>query len=365
MVAVSPATTVHMGRLVRSRPIEVSAEVHGLADGAYDPPSGTLWVLDRSRPAVVVIDAAGKELRQWGRKGSGPGDLFVMPLVRPGHNVALVGDAVLVVDMYRLSQFTREGRFRDLIQLSGNPMALQPGVSLAPLSDSTVLLAVAQSRLTGDTSFAARATVRFYLVHLAEPKLRIDSLSYVLTSKEWYNGGYNHSGIPFYSKFGFEMGETWAVSNGELYAASYGGFGLCRMDPSTGIVNSAMQVAATPRRTSYAERLAVHAMYPGIDETNPDGTNWGRELDDHWPSTAPWYMHVVAGSRLIAASRSIGLTEDGVDLFTGTSYLGTITTPSGWLHTVITIAGDSLLRVEQDTTTDAYSLAWYHFARAH
>jgi hypothetical protein len=218
--------------------------------------------------------------------------------------------------------------------------------------------------MTADTSIAGRATTRFYLLHLAAPKLRIDTLPYFLTSREWYNGGYNRSGIPFYSKFGFEMGETWAVSHGQLLALSFSAFGICKIDPSARMVISAMNIRAGRRRTTDAERLAVHEMFPGIDGQNPDGTNWGQELDDHWPSTTPWYMHMVAGDRLIAASRSISIKEDAVDLFDGDSYLGTVTTAHGWLHQIVAVAGDSLLWAEPDTTMGAQSLTWFRMRPA-
>lgn len=287
----------------------------------------------------------------------------MLPWVRSGREVALLGGQVLVLDQYRLSLFTRQGRFRDILSIAANPVGMQPGVSILAATDTTVLLGVLQSRMTKDTSTEARATIRFYRVGVTGTRLRIDTLGYSLASKERINGGYNRVGVPLYNKFGFQMGETWSIAGGELLALSFRGFGVCRIDPDDGSVLSAIRVSGDPRPTSSAERLQVHKDFPGIDEVMPDGMNWGKELDEHWPATAPWYMHIIAGGRRVATSRSISVAEDQVDLFDDTAYVGSFPVRQGWLRSVVAVAGDSLLRVETDTTTETFELVWYRAAR--
>jgi hypothetical protein len=349
-----------MGALERGQSIRVTSETGNLLRGEYDKKGQELWILDPSGPSVVAIDQTGHEAARFGRRGSGPGDLFVLPWYRPGHNLALVGDRVLVLDAYRLSQFTEGGRFVNVTAAAGTPTSLLPGASLMAMSDTAAILGVFQSRMSPDTAFATRASIRFFSVHPSDREVRIDTIPLSLVSKEWYAGGSNRSGTPFYNSFVFQIGETWAVSRGRLLALSFSSFGFCRVDPVRQAVEGAVRIEGTPRSTSNAERLAVHENFPGIDEKLPTGVTWGKELDDHWPSTAPWYMQIVAGDRYIAASRSVSLTGDRVDLFSGTSYVGSFPTPPGWLLQVTGISGDSLLRVEQDSVTDAYSLSWYH-----
>ena len=327
--------------------------------GGYDLGTGRYLMIDPSGPAVVAIDNYGSERVRWGQKGSGPGDLFILPWYRPGHSVAALGDELLIFDMYRLSQFDREGHFRDLVKIADNPSALLPGASIVTLTDSTALLGVVQSRISTDTSFESRIATRFYQVHSAAPTLRSDTLPYTLASSSRYAGGFKPGGFKFYDAFTFEMGETWTVSRGGLFAVSFAEFGICRLDPLSGIVQGVARVGVERRRTTNAERIALHEQSPGMDETNPDGSNFGAEMDAHWPATTPWYMALVGGDSLVAASRSVTRTEDQVDFFDGPSYLGSVSVRRGWFLSVLAITGDSLLRLERDTATDEFAMAWY------
>lgn len=351
---------VRLGALAQGQSTPVLTDAVNLRRGGYTPGSGELWVLDPAGPSVVAISAQGREQARFGRSGSGPGDLFVRPWYRPGYNVAVLRDRILVFDAYRLSQFKKDGEFVSVVAYPGSPMGLLPGASLVALSDSTALLGVLQSRMTSDTDFAARTTTRFFVVEPGHRDLELDPLPITLASREWYAGGLNEARVPYYSSFVFQMGETWAVSGGDLFALSFRAFGVCQLDPTRRAVESAVRVAGEPRATTDAERRAVHEKFPGIDDRLPSGVTWGQELDDHWPATAPWYMQIVAGERMIAASRSTSLTEDRIDLFDRTSYLGSFTTSPGWMLQVTAIAGDSLLRVEQDSVSGDHSLTWYH-----
>lgn len=359
-VAALPALRTHNGQFRKVGEIPLSDMLLRPQTGMLDAATGRVWELDRATPGVVGVSLVGEAPVRWGRRGSGPGDIATMPISRVGRSIAPMGSKVLVVDAYRLQLFDTDGRPRALVALSGNPLALSPGLSVRRLTDTSALLGIVQSRLERDTSFLARTTNRFLLVRLVGDSLEVDSLSLTLASRFRYAGGLNRTGQPLYNLFVMaQMGETWGVSGGALTALSFSGYGVCTIDPATGAASGLYRLDLARRPTTDAERIAAHERFPGIDDKLPSGESWGEEMDGAWPSHVPWYLHLVTGDDILAAARSVSPTQEAVDLVRKGQYVGSAITDTRWLLNVIAIEGDSLLRLEEGDSDKDPTLAWY------
>jgi len=74
---------------------------------AIDQDSGRIYLTDTLRHAVEVIDAGGRPLERWGKRGEGPGE-FNFPT-----DIALARDRVFVLDAmnFRVQVFDRKGAY--------------------------------------------------------------------------------------------------------------------------------------------------------------------------------------------------------------------------------------------------------------
>ena len=74
---------------------------------AIDGASGEIYLTETLRHKVLVLDRQGRVLREWGKRGEGPGE-FNFPVA-----VAVHSDRVFVLDAmnFRVQVFTRQGRF--------------------------------------------------------------------------------------------------------------------------------------------------------------------------------------------------------------------------------------------------------------
>jgi len=74
---------------------------------AIDRASGEIYVTETLRHKVVVVDRQGDVIREWGKRGEGPGE-FNYPV-----SVAVHAERVFVLDSmnFRVQVFTRQGRF--------------------------------------------------------------------------------------------------------------------------------------------------------------------------------------------------------------------------------------------------------------
>ncbi len=74
---------------------------------AIDRESGRIYLTDTLRHAVEVLDAQGRPLERWGKRGEGPGE-FNFPT-----DIALAPDRVFVLDSmnFRVQVFDRKGTF--------------------------------------------------------------------------------------------------------------------------------------------------------------------------------------------------------------------------------------------------------------
>jgi hypothetical protein len=132
-----------------SREEEQFARIVATAFDAED----NLYVLDGDNGRVIVFDRTGRFVRQFGRKGEGPGELrfpFTMTITRDGHVVVLdPGNRALVV-YDREGEYVRNlpidrglgigGRFLVAHPNGGVVFALNPGVTIsngAPQMDTS------------------------------------------------------------------------------------------------------------------------------------------------------------------------------------------------------------------------------------
>jgi sugar lactone lactonase YvrE len=127
------------------------------ADIAVDPLNGDVYVADGyGNHRVVVFDAKGQYLRQWGSKGTGPGQFAFVGGGHP-HCVAMSREGLLYVcdrGNDRIQVFTRQGALVEIIDI-------KPGTGNVPAPDGTPGRMGVGSAL--DVAFSADRRQRYLL----------------------------------------------------------------------------------------------------------------------------------------------------------------------------------------------------------
>jgi len=80
---------------------------------------GNMYVSDGGNARVVVFDEAGRLVRTFGQKGSGPGEFDALSKVKVGEDERLYA---LDVKLRRVSIFSRDGRFLESFKIKERPL---------------------------------------------------------------------------------------------------------------------------------------------------------------------------------------------------------------------------------------------------
>jgi sugar lactone lactonase YvrE len=98
--------------------------LNGPANVAVDPSSGDIYIADGyGNHRVVVFDATGRFLRQWGSRGTGPGQFGATGGGHP-HCVVLAADGLVYVcdrPNHRIQVFDRLGNLQRILTAAGIP----------------------------------------------------------------------------------------------------------------------------------------------------------------------------------------------------------------------------------------------------
>ena len=127
----------------------------GASDIAFGP-GGRVFVADGYCNArVIEYDALGKQVRQWGRPGTGPGEFNVV------HGLAVGPQGFLYVadrENGRVQWFTLEGKFLGQWKFGGQlfSVAFGPGGRLHPEAKGTAMHAFGEHVLVDDCVTAAK-----------------------------------------------------------------------------------------------------------------------------------------------------------------------------------------------------------------
>ena len=190
---------------------------------------GTMYVADGGSRSIRVFNDAGKFVRQWGRRGDGPGEFQFIS------NVLFQGDTVFIVDsrQMRVTAFTREGAV--IATWRTGPTQLNQAVPLAAVSNGWIMQASETPRAWVDAPPKA-GEVRNLVVRLGQVRelgTQPDSLrelaSYV--AQHWI--GVQVGGRPVQERPLFEPVPDHAVdSRGLIYLSRAESYRIDVIDPN-------------------------------------------------------------------------------------------------------------------------------------